>query len=90
MYEFLDKIADPLGLVGVILLLIAYFFLSTGRWIADSMVYQIYNLVGAILILYSLCFHFNLSSFVIEIAWVIISLIGIARIKGRKNGDAGA
>lgn len=85
MYELLYKIADPIGLVGVILLLIAYFFLSTGRWASDSIAYQINNLLGAILILYSLCFHWNLSSFVIEIAWVAISLIGLARIKLRKT-----
>lgn len=84
MYELLYKIADPVGLIGVILLLIAYLFLSTGRWLSDSITYQVNNLLGALLILYSLCFHWNLSSFVIEIAWVAISLIGLARIKFRK------
>jgi len=88
MYEILYKMADPIGLIGVILLLIAYFFLSTGRWASDSLIYQAYNLMGAILILYSLCFHWNLSSFVIEIAWVAISLIGIARIKCHKRNVA--
>lgn len=81
MYHFFYRIADPVGLIGVVLLLIAYFFLSTGRWLSDSMMYQLYNLLGAILILYSLFFHWNLSSFVIEIAWVTISIIGIVRIK---------
>lgn len=85
MHGVLYKIADPVGLIGVILLLIAYFFLSTGRWLSDSLTYQVYNLLGAVLILYSLCFHWNLSSFVIEIAWVMISLIGIARIQARKR-----
>lgn len=85
MYEILYKLADPVGMVGVVLLLIAYLFLSTGRWVSDSLKYQVYNLMGAILILYSLCFHWNLSSFTIEVAWVTISLIGIARIKMRKD-----
>jgi multisubunit Na+/H+ antiporter MnhB subunit len=80
MHHILLEIADPVGMVGVVLLLIAYFFLSIGRWISHSFIYQFYNLLGAILILYSLCFHFNLSSFVIEVAWVIISLIGIYRV----------
>lgn len=85
MYEILYKMADPIGLIGVVVLLAAYFLLSTGRWASDSLTYQVYNLIGAILILYSLCFHWNLSSFVIEVAWVTISLIGIARIKIQKN-----
>ncbi|MEO8401103.1 MAG: hypothetical protein ABI597_04810 [Gammaproteobacteria bacterium] len=86
MYDFLFLLANPVGLLGVLLLLIAYFFLSTGRWLSDSMIYQIYNLLGALLILYSLIFYWNLSSFVIEIAWVAISLIGIYRIiSGKKK-----
>lgn len=85
LYDILLKTADAVGLIGVVLLLIAYFFLSTGRWIADSLNYQIYNLIGAVLILYSLCFHWNLSSVVIEIAWVIISFIGIYRIVSIKK-----
>ncbi len=80
MYHLFYEVADPVGLVGVVFLLFAYFFLSTGRWISDSFSYQIYNLIGAVLILYSLCFHWNLSSFVIEIAWVAISIIGLIRI----------
>ncbi len=86
MYEILYRLADPIGLIGVSALLIAYFCLSTGRWLSDSMIYQTYNLIGALLILYSLLFHWNLSAFVVEVAWVIISLIGIKRIKcGKKT-----
>jgi len=84
IYKILYFIADPLGLIGVLALLIAYFFVSTGRWASDSLIYQLYNLIGALLILYSLLFHWNLSAFVIEAAWVLISLIGIVRIKCRK------
>jgi hypothetical protein len=85
MYKIAYDLANYIGLVGVVLLLIAYLFLSTGRWVSDSLTYQMYNLIGAVLILYSLCFHWNLSSFVIEIAWVAISLIGIVRINKRNN-----
>ncbi len=85
MYNILFEIADLIGLIGVVLLLIAYFYLSIGRWSSDSLMYQFYNLLGALLILFSLCFHFNLSSFVIEVAWVVISLIGIIRIMQAKK-----
>lgn len=44
-----------------------------------SMSYQVLNLLGALFILYSLIFHWNLASFLIEAAWVLISLIGIYR-----------
>jgi len=85
MYELFYRVSNPIGLIGVVLLLIAYFLLSTGRWNSDSYHYQIYNLIGAILILFSLFFHWNLASFSIEFAWVIISLIGIVRIRMKKK-----
>lgn len=80
MYDLLEKIADPIGLIGVLIILIAYFLLSIDKWSAMTIKYQSINLVGALLILYSLFFHWNLSSVVIEIAWAFISLIGIYRI----------
>lgn len=80
IYELLEKASNTVGLLGVCLLLIAYFLLSTNRMSAQSISYQLYNLAGAVLILFSLCFHFNLASFVIELAWITISLIGIYRI----------
>lgn len=86
MYDFLLKISDPVGMTGVIAILIAYYLLSVGRWAADSLRYQVINFVGAWLILFSLFFHWNLSSVVIEIAWLVISLIGICRcvVKSKK------
>jgi hypothetical protein len=79
MIEILDSISNYVGMVGVVLILIAYFYLSTGHWIADSLRFQLLNFIGAWLILYSLYFHWNFSSVVIEIAWLVISLVGIYR-----------
>lgn len=79
MHHYLYVLSDPVGMIGVILILIAYYYLSIGRMIADSMLFQFLNFLGAWLILYSLFFHWNLSSVVIEVAWVIISMIGMYR-----------
>ncbi len=80
MYDILLEISDGVGIVGVVLILIAYYYLSVGKWISDSMIYQVLNFLGAWLILFSLYFHWNLSSVVIEVAWIIISLIGMYRV----------
>jgi hypothetical protein len=80
MYDLMLQISDGVGIVGVILILIAYYYLSMGKWISDSMIYQVLNFLGAWLILFSLYFHWNLSSVVIEIAWIVISLIGMYRV----------
>ena len=79
MHDILLKISDPIGLIGVAAILVAYLFLSTGRWSGSSLKFQAINFLGAWLILFSLYFHWNLSSVVIEIAWVIISFIGMYR-----------
>ena len=85
MYEFLFKISNPVGLIGVGSILIAYFFLSTGRWKSDGFIFQFLNFLGAWLILFSLYFHWNLSSVVIEIAWIAISVLGMWRIRASNH-----
>jgi hypothetical protein len=82
MYDILFAISDAVGILGVILVLTAYYHLSMGIWVASkSMRFQIMNFTGAWLILFSLCFHWNTASVTIEIAWIIISIAGMCRIK---------
>ena len=85
MHNIFFEIANPVGLFGVVLILIAYFLLSTGRWVSHSMKFQLINFIGAWMILYSLFFYWNLSSVVIEIAWIIISVLGMILILRKKS-----
>jgi hypothetical protein len=78
--NILIKISDPIGIIGVVLLLYAYFGLSAGQLNAHSLRYQFLNFFAAWLILFSLYFHWNTPSVLIEIAWIAISLVGIYRI----------
>lgn len=80
MYNLITALSDMVGVVGVILILLGYFFVSSGRWKSDYVLYPVLNFVGACLILFSLYFHWNLSSVIIEISWIIISVFGFARI----------
>lgn len=73
----LYKIANPVGIVGVILILIAYLLLQLDRMSQDSVAYSMLNVVGSVLILYSLYFYWNLASGIIEIVWLIISIFGL-------------
>ena len=70
---------DLVGNAGVICILGAYLFLQLERLAADSLTYLIANGLGAALILVSLAFDFNLSAFLIESAWLLISLFGLVR-----------
>ncbi len=68
---------DILGVGGVIIILIAYLFLQLEKLSVKDWRYSAVNGIGAVLILISLCFSFNLASFIIEIAWLLISLFGL-------------
>lgn len=70
---------DLVGNIGVLCILGAYQFLQLEKLAADNTTYLVLNGVGAALILVSLIFEFNLSAFLIQSAWLLISLFGLAR-----------
>jgi len=72
-------ILNTIGMIGVAIILVTYFLLQTDRIQARELRYSILNAVGSGCILLSLTVDFNLPSFIIEISWVFISLMGIFR-----------
>ncbi len=70
---------DFLGNVGVVLITIDYLLLQLNRISSNSLSYSLLNAVGAGLIIISLLFNFNLSAFIMEAIWVVISLFGLYR-----------
>jgi hypothetical protein len=79
---------DFVGNIGVALIVLAYLGLQLGRIDGRSLSYSLANAIGAVLILVSLWFNFNLSSFIIEIFWLAISLVGIVRIALARGQDS--
>jgi len=79
--------SDFLGNIGVALIIISYLFLQLGRVSSTSLKFSLVNALGALLIIISLLNQFNLSAFIIEAFWLLISLMGITRflIKRNKN-----
>jgi len=70
---------DFLGNIGVAAIIVSYLGIQLDWMDARGMTYSVVNAIGAILILISLLYNFNLSSFIIEVFWIAISLIGIVR-----------
>jgi len=68
---------DILGIIGVAIILIAYLLLQLEKLSIQDWRYSAANGLGALLILVSLYFSFNLASFIIEIAWLLISIFGL-------------
>ena len=80
---------DYVGTFGVIIILIVYFLLQIERVDPLGLAYSLINLLGSVFITVSLLYAFNFPSFVIEICWMLISLIGIARyIRQRRASHA--
>lgn len=70
---------DWVGMLGTVMILGGFALLQSGRLSGTGLVYQLLNLFGAAAILVSLLGTFNLSVFLLEAAWIAVSLYGIAR-----------
>jgi len=77
--EWLEGIADIIGLVGVGCIVTAYALISAEKVTSRSFSYHMLNLSGALLIIVSLLYSWNTPSFVIEVIWIAISLYGLSR-----------
>lgn len=73
----IDLLFDIIGMSGTILVVGAFIFLQLEKLDPKSLQYNLINLSGAILLLISLCYNFNLASFVIELFWIAASIIGL-------------
>ena len=76
---------DLLGLIGAALFLVAFAGVQAEKLNAHGVPALAMNLVGAILILISLVFAFNLASFVLEACWGLVAAYGLIRQALRKR-----
>ena len=83
------SLPDLAGILGVLLILLAYAGAQTGRLEPRAAPALLMNLAGAGLILSSLVFRFNLSAFLMEAAWALVALFGLVRLALRwgRPGD---
>ena len=70
---------DFAGNVGVALMVAAYLLLQMGKLRLNDLSYSLVNVIGAALVLISLLYSFNLSAFLVEVFWLLISLFGLIK-----------
>lgn len=70
---------DFLGIIGVGIIVVTYLFLQLGKLRSEALAYSLMNAIGASLIVLSLLVNFNLSALLMEVFWVLISLLGVYR-----------
>ena len=76
---------DILGTLGVAIIIITYVLLQLERIRSEQLLYSLLNAIGATLIIISLYFSFNLSAFLVEFFWLLISLFGIGKYLLRRR-----
>jgi len=79
---------DWAGYAGVLLVLGAFFLLQSRKLHGNGLAYQLMNALGAFGVMLSLLFgEHNWPAFMLEVAWVAISVYGIANeVRRRRLG----
>ena len=77
--------ADIIGLCGSVLFIGAFGYANLSPSI-DKILFNVLNLIGALLLLISLSVHFNLAAVVLEVSWACIAFAGlIGAISARRT-----
>ncbi len=79
----MSSIVEILGVVGGVFYLIAFVEVSTGEWNGRSYRYEIFNLIGGILLLYYSIAKHAYTNIVLNIIWIVVALYVIRAIVKR-------
>ncbi len=77
--------ATFIGYAGVVVVLITYWLLASGRLSNNDWRYPVLNIVGTLGIVVSILEEWNLPSMVSQLVWIAISIVGIMRIAQLKK-----
>jgi hypothetical protein len=72
----MSNYVDFIGIFGVFIIIVAYIMMQIDRMNPKGVAFSLLNTIGAILILISLIYDWNLASFVVEVIWFMLSLYG--------------
>jgi len=74
----ISNVADILGLIGGAIMVAAFAYSNIAPRMSLAM-FNLFNLVGAALMIVSLSVHFNLAAMLLEIIWAAIALFGLIK-----------
>ncbi|WP_176591179.1 hypothetical protein [Sphingobium sp. EM0848] len=77
--------ANIIGLIGSGLMIAAYAYSNVAK-VLNFTLFNLLNLIGALLLISSLMVHFNIASMALEVVWAFIALIGLT--KALRKGKA--
>ena len=74
---------NALGIVGSLLILLGFYRISIGKWTGKSLLYEIDNVLGALLVSIYQIHHHTYITATLNVVWVIVALKGISSYKQR-------
>ena len=77
-------LANIVGLLGSALMVGAYAYSNVAKQL-NFLLFNLLNLIGALLLIASLTVHFNMASMALEIVWACIALFGLVQVFRRKS-----
>ena len=77
-------LANIVGLAGSAMMVVAYAYSNMAKTM-NFVLFNLLNLVGSLLLIWSLTVHFNLASMALEIVWTLIALLGLAKALRSKS-----
>jgi hypothetical protein len=80
---------DFAGNIGVALMVLGYLLLQAERIRSSDLSYSLMNGLGALLVVVSLFYRFNLSAFLVESFWLLISLYGLIKFTRKPRARQG-
>ncbi len=79
----MKKIYELLGLIGMVIVLVDYFLVSSGRLSAHGAPYQLMNLAGAVCLVVNACSNRVWAFLVLNAVWAYIALYALYAIASR-------
>ena len=76
---------DIIGWIGSILIVVAYWMISMGRFKSDSRLYQGMNIVGSIFLVINTVYYHAYPSSALNVVWAMIGVYWIYRHRNNKN-----
>jgi len=80
---------DFAGNIGVGLMVFAYLLLQAEKVRSRDLSYSVMNGIGALLVVVSLLYRFNLSAFLVESFWFVISVYGLLKFASKRRANEG-
>ena len=77
---------DAIGWVGATLLLVAYAMVSTKKLEGNSTVYQLFNIIGSLLLAANTIFYRAYPSSFVNLIWIGIAVFSIATSRRLSSG----